>query len=532
MSQQDFDIIVVGGGSNSLTTAAYMAKAGKSVLVLEKNRQCGGGAVSVEVAPGFIHDTHATSFMGCYNNPTLTADELGLYSQSGLEFGKWDAAFTTLFDDGSTLATFRDIDRTCESIAKYSNRDAEAYEQFARRCVGFSKLLSTGVANPPMPTSRFLGMLEGSHQGRELGNALFASAWDIITRHFESPEVQAHYFKWIAEAMEHPETKGTGIAIYQLMGMVHTTDGVFPIGGGQQLSNALVDAIRRYGGTIRTEAEVVKLKVESGVTRGVFLSDGEFIAAREAVVACIHPWKLGEAIPEISDELKEEMTWVRLSHHGTCNQQISLNVEPEWKTDDAKTCLETMCLELMKRERTVEMRRSVDGFRFGELPRKAHISPLIMRASVFDKTRVPREDYCAMYVYQFAPMTDSVGNPLRWDEMKLQYAEDIWDVVKGYSTNLEDSNILGRLVESPQDHHRHSASMVHGDIFGVGLPGQVMGLRPTPTISDFTIPGIENTYLVGPFMHPGGTVTLGGRGTAIKMYMDMGIDLGSGFEGY
>ncbi|MCY4425728.1 MAG: NAD(P)/FAD-dependent oxidoreductase [Halieaceae bacterium] len=532
MTEYTYDIVVVGAGSNSLTTAAYMAKAGKSVLVLEKNKQCGGGAVSVEVAPGFIHDPHATGYLGCYNSPTLTADELGLYSKSGLKFGKWDAAFTTLFDDGSTLATFRDIDRTCESIAKFSSRDAEAYRKFATRCTTLVKLLSMGTSNPPLPTSGFFGLLQQSHQGRELGNAFFASAWNIITHYFESAELQAHYFKWVAEAMEHPETKGTGIAMYQLLGQVHTTDSVFPVGGGQQLSNALVDAIQRFGGTVRTEAEVVKLKVESGVAKGVFLSDGEYIAAQEAVVACIHPWKLGEAIPDMSDELKEEMSWVRLSNHGACNQQISLNTEPEWKTDDSKTCLETMCLELMKRKDSLEMRRSMDGFRFGELPAKEQISPLVMRASVFDKSRVPQDDYCAMYVYQFAPITDALGDPVQWDDIKIQYAEAIWDVVKQYSTNLNDSNILGRLVESPQDHYRHSSSMMHGDIFGIGLPGQVMGLRPNPATSDFTIPGIDNIYLVGPFMHPGGTVTLGGRTTAVKMYMNMGLDLATGFEGY
>ena len=528
---KSYDIVVVGGGSNSLTTAAYMAKAGKSVLVLEKNVQCGGGAVSVEVAPGFIHDTHATGYSACYNSPTLTADELGLFSKSGLKFGKWDAAFTTLFDDGCTLATFRDIDRTCESIAKFSSKDAENYRTFAIRCNGLIKLLQMGSANPPMPSAGFFGLLERSHAGREMANAFFASAWDIITHYFESPELQSHYFKWCAEAMEHPETKGTGIAMYQLLGMVHTTDSVFPVGGGQQLSNSLVDAVQRYGGTIRTEAEVVKLKVESGVTKGVYLSDGEYIAAQEAVIACIHPWKLGEAIPEMSDELKEEMSWVRLSNHGACNQQISLNVEPEWRSDDPKVCLETMCLELMKRKDPVEMRRSMDGFRFGELPSKEQISPLVMRASVFDKSRVPQDDYCAMYLYQFAPITDSVGDPLNWDEIKMQYAEDIWDVAKCYSTNLDDSNILGRLVESPQDHYRHSASMMYGDIFGIGLPGQVMSLRPNQAISDYTIPGIENIYLVGPFMHPGGLVTLGGRATAIKMYQDMGLDLKAGFEG-
>ena len=336
MTATTFDIVVVGGGSNSLTTAAYMAKAGKSVLVLEKNTQCGGGAVSVEVAPGFIHDTHATSYSGCYNSPTLTADELGLISKGGLKFGKWDAMFTTLFDDGSTLATFRDIDRTCESIAHFSARDAEAYRKFALRCTSLIKLLGLGSTNPPMPTAGFIGLLEQSHLGRELANAFFCSAWDIITHYFGSDELQAHYFKWIAEAMEHPESNGTGIAMYQLLGLCHTTDAVYAVGGGQQLSNALVDSIQRFGGTVRTEAEVLKLKIESGVTKGVYLADGEYIAASAAVVACVHPWNLGKFIPEMSDDLKEEMTWVRLSNHGACNQQISLNLQPEWKTDHPK----------------------------------------------------------------------------------------------------------------------------------------------------------------------------------------------------
>lgn len=531
MTSPQYDIVVVGGGSNSLTTAAYMAKAGKSVLVLEKNKSCGGGAVSVEVAPGFIHDTHATSYSGCINSPTLTADELGLYAKEGLKFGNWDAMFTSLFDDGSVLATFKEIDRTCESIAKFSTKDAETYRVFADKCVSLIGLLGMGSTNPPLPTAAFIGMLEESHLGRELANSLFCSAWDVITHYFESPELQMHYFKWIAEAMEHPETKGTGVAMYQLLGLCHTTQAVHPIGGGQQLSNALARSVERYGGTVRTEAEVVKLKVESGVTKGVYLADGEYIAAKDAVVACVHPWNLGKVIPEMSDNLKEEMTWVRLSNHGACNQQISLNREPEFKTDEPKVCLETMCLELMKRKDPKEMRRSMDGFRFGELPKKDDISPLIMRASVFDKTRVPQDDYCAMYVYQFAPILDDKKDPVKWEELKHQYAEDIWDVFKSYATNIDDSNVLGRLVESPLDHHNHSASMMHGDIFGIGLPGQLLGRRPTPSISNFTIPGIDNIYLVGPFMHPGGMVTLGGRTTAIKMYQDMGLDLKSGFEG-
>lgn len=531
MTSATYDVVVVGGGTNSLTAAAYMAKAGKNVLVLEKNSRCGGGAVSEEVAPGFIHDTHATGYAGCINSPTLTADELGLYSREGLRFGKWDSFFTSLFDDGSTLTTFRDVDRTCADIARYSSRDAEVYRLFADKCLSLISLLTTGSTNPPLPMASFLGLLERSHLGRELANALFCSAWDVITHYFESPELQVHYFKWIGEAMEHPETKGTGIAVYNLLGMAHSTDAVFPIGGGQQLSDALVRSIEHFGGTVRTEAEVSGITVHSGEARGVTLTDGEAIEARDAVIACIHPWRLGEFIPQLSDELKDELTWVRLSNHGACNQHISLDTEPQFNTENPEVCRTTMCLELMHRDDPKEMRRAMDRYRFGELPDKDQISPLVMRPSVLDKSRVPQPDYCALYLYQFAPLTDSRGEPLPWGELKSDYADDIWDVFKSYATNIDDSNILGRLAESPQDHHGHSASMMYGDIFGIGMPGQLLGRRPTPSLANFKIPEIESIYLVGPFMHPGGLVTLGGRTTAIRMYKDLGIDLNAGFEG-
>ena len=113
-----FDVVVVGAGSNSLTAAAYLAKAGRSVLVLEENARCGGGAVSVEVAPGFIHDPHATGLMTCMVSPVLAKDELQLKSKFGVQFVEWGAAFTTLFDDGMVLATHRSVDQTAESDRK------------------------------------------------------------------------------------------------------------------------------------------------------------------------------------------------------------------------------------------------------------------------------------------------------------------------------------------------------------------------------------------------------------------------------
>lgn len=524
-----FDIVVIGAGSNSLSAAAYMAKAGKNVLVLEKNRHCGGGVTSVEVAPGFIHDPHATGLMTCMVSPTLAKDELGLKTKFGLQFKEWQAAFTTLFDDGSVLATYQDVERTAQSIAKFSAKDAESYREIAHRCVKFGPLLNAGAATPPMPFARFLALLEGNAVGAELAAGFFNSAYDVICRYFESLEVRLHYLKWIGEAMENPEAGGTGILVYNLLALVHGSGPYAVVGGSQKLSDALVDCIKHYGGTVRTECEVVKVNISSGRATGVTLKDGEVIHARDSVLACVHPWSLKKFIPEIDDRVAADARAVKLSNHGAVNQQISLSREPIFISDDP-ILRNSMVVEYMPRSDFEGMRRIYDGYRYGEIP-YGHFNPLTIINSFIDKTRVPSPEKCALYLYHFAPMQLAEGGINAWDERKQEYGDLVWESFKKFTTNIDNSCIEGRLIETPLDHHRHSASMMNGDIFGIGTAGgQILGHRPTPALANYRVPNIQGLYLTGPFMHPGGTVTLGGRPTAMVMYQDMGIDLKRGFD--
>lgn len=526
----EFDIIVVGGGSNTLTAAAYMAKAGKNVLVLEKNAQCGGGVVSVEVAPGFIHDPHATGLMTCMSNPALAREELQLRTRFGLQFVEWEAAFTTLFDDGSVLATTRDIDRCCESIAQFSARDAERYREFANRCVRLAPLLSAGAATPPMPFARFMGLLEGSPEGRELATSFFNSAYDVICQYFESDEVRLHYLKWIGEAMENPEANGTGVLVFNLLAIVHSTGPFAVVGGSQQLSDSLVRCLQHHGGTVRTNAEVVKVTVSGGRTTGVTLADGETLRARDAVIASIHPWNLKRFVPEVDDQVAAEAAAVKLSNHGAVNQQISMSREPTYIGGNPDILRNSMVVEYMPRGDFQGMRKIYEGYKYGEIPH-GHFNPLTIINSFIDKSRVPSPEQCALYLYHFAPLQLAEGGIEAWDERKQEYGDLVWESFKRYTTNIDDSCILGRLIESPLDHHRHSASMMHGDIFGIGTAGgQILGRRPTPALANYRVPGVERLYLCGPFMHPGGTVTLGGRPTAMVMYRDLGIDLNRGFD--
>jgi phytoene dehydrogenase-like protein len=521
------DIVVVGAGSNSLVAAAYLAKAGKDVLVLEKNDQCGGGVVSIEIAPGFTHDPHASGYYLCIASPTVQHDELGLMSKFGLRWKTWEAGFGTIFDSGDSLVAYTNLDRTCEDIAKFSHKDAETYRRFARECMELLPLLSRGGANPPLPTGAFITMLEASERGRRLVDMMFQSAYDVLENLFESPELRIHMMKWVAEAMEGPEVKGTGGTLVGLFGLAHVHKAHIPVGGSRAVTNALIRCIEHYGGTVRTLAEVTRVNVSNGRTTGVTLSSGEVITAKDAVVGCIHPWHLGNLIPEVDRGVAAAARQVKLSNHGALNQQIALSAWPEFMTGDAERWSDVLCIEYVRKDE-LAVRKAFDQYRYGEIP--AHLSPLTMMNSRKDPSRAPSANHCALYLYHFAPKALVDGGLEGWERHRQAYADAIWEEFKRYTTNIDDSKIIARHIESPLEHHRHSASMVNGDIFGIGTTmGQNMGRRPIPELAQYRVPGLEAFYLVGPFMHPGGTVNFGGRATAMRMMMDWRMALDHSF---
>jgi phytoene dehydrogenase-like protein len=457
----------------------------------------------------------------------LAHDELGLIARHGLEFIPYAASFTTIFDDGTSITAYKDLDRSCEEIARFSAKDAETFRRFVSEARSLLPLLNRGAATPPLPTGRFLSLLEQSPLGRRLAEAMFQSCWEMIDRLFESEDVKIHLFKWCAEAMECPESRGTGLLLYNLLGVAYDVEPVIVRGGSRNFTNALIRAIESWGGTVRTHAEVTRVKVGGGRVEGVYLGN-EYIAARQAVIASIHPWRLGDLVEGLDPDVAASARHTSLSHHGAINQQIALSVVPEFKA--GPQFLESLGVEFVAKGLEAT-RRVFDEYRYGRFPPFDHLSPLSIMASVKDPSRAPAGQ-CALYLYHFAPMVLAEGGLEGWDGPCRQvFADAIWDTFKRYFHNLDDAKILAREIQTPLDHHRHSGSMVHGDIIGLGTHiGQLLGRRPTPELAQYAVPGIGGLYLAGPFMHPGGTVTLGGRATAIRVYQDLKIPLGQGFE--
>jgi phytoene dehydrogenase-like protein len=519
-----YDVIVVGGGSNSLTAAAYMAKTGKKVLVLEKNGQCGGGVVSINIASGFTHDPHATGMVLCQANPAVTHEELPL-AKHGYELVPFDASFASIFEDGTGLITYKDLDRSCEAIAKYSSRDAETYRAMTKDAMALLPLLTRSLAAPPLPFGGFVAMLEQSPSGRRLVTSLLSSVYDVLEDNFESIELKLHFMKWCGEQMMNPETKGTGITFHMLLGIAHSVTAGCTKGGSRNLTDALIGSIEQFGGEVRTSAEVARIITASGRAKGVEMTDGRIYSARDAVIASIHPWRLADYIEGIPADIVKAARQTKLSDHGAINQQIALTHAPEYKAGPQYK--DVLCVELMHKD-IRGVRETFHKFIMGEMDMN-HLSPLVIVNSNRDPSRAPAGQ-AALYLYHFGPREWAKGGIEAWAERKAEVADAVWNETKKYCTNLEDSNIIARHVESPLDHHRHSNSMMLGDIFGIGGSAATMlGRRPIPELARYRVPGVEGLYLSGPFMHPGGAVTLGGRATAIAVCQDLKIDLKRAF---
>jgi len=522
---KEYDVLVVGAGHNSLSTAAYLAKAGLSVCVFEKNDQVGGGAVTREVtAPGFKHDTHATGIILAMANPMIKDDELELQSKFGLSFVAPEATYVSLFEDETFLGTYQSVDKTCESIAKYSSRDAQVYREFVLRTIKMGPLFTQGMFKPPIPGELMASMLNQSPEGREVIELGKKSAFDFINGMFEHPKVRMHYMKWIAEGMCNPRMVGTAATLYFLTAVAHTQEETAVVGGTQGISDSLVRCIEHHGGEIRTNTWVKRVVMSAGKTVGVELDDGEIIKAKKSVVASIHPHLLGEYIEGLDEDMLQEARDLPLSCYGAINTHWALHDAPNYKCEEVNKALlvETIPADMDR------LMSSFDNCKAGILADE--FNAVVAHHTNHDPSRAPAGKH-TLYLYCFAPLELKNTGPLGrkdvagWnDEIRDEYKEWMMKEYGKFCTNMTSDNIIASAAESPKDMAEWSPSFQKGDIFGISNLSP-LGQRPTARLAQYAVPGAEGLYLSGPFCHPGGAITGGGRGTAMKILMDIDVDV-------
>ena len=517
----NYDIVVMGAGHNGLTAAAYMAKAGKKVLVLERKPHFGGGVSTRElITPGYWHDENSNVHIMIQGNQMIREDELGLIGRFGLDYIYPELPHVSIWDDGTVMRSWKDLDRTCQEIAQYSPRDADAYRRFVGISRGVLPMFMGGLYAPPFPMGAFVAMMDQSDEGRFLLAVMQRSALDVVNQYFESDRLKIHIVRLVTENLQMPDELGTGMGALLMPGIIHTYGVSMPKGGSGELSKALVRAIEHMGGEVRCNAEVKRVIVSSGRATGLELTDGETIMAKDGVIGAIHPHVLRRFVSETPEPVLQRAERVTPSTFSINLLHMALKERAKLRWSDGEGGVMT---ELLQTHTMRDMLLDYDHLRRGTVPPRRLIAGGDNTSN--DPSRAPAGGG-VFYGVTFAPYDLHEGGPAAWDRMKEEIAQESLAQYRLFYSNLDEDNIIGALVRSPLDHERDSpASFVKGDIHGCApFMYQSVGHRPTPDLGHFRVPGIESLYLVGPFMHPGGGVFGAGRATAIQMMDDMGID--------
>jgi phytoene dehydrogenase-like protein len=517
--QDRFDIVVAGGGHNSLVTAAYLAKAGYKCVVLEGRPKMGGGVKTAELTlKGFHDDCCSTAHTFLQDNPMIKNNELKL-GDYGLEYVDPDPIFHIPFPDGTYLTQWRDLDRTCGEIAKFSKKDAEAYRKMLAE-FDVVKPIMLGASFTPIGFAKPLNdQLAGQPRGKLWQRRLAMSAWDIIQDTFEEEHTRAFFLYMSHLSAEPPDAPMTGRLAFATARQQHSGRPI-PKGGSGALTVALTRFIEAHGGVLLVNKWVDRLIVEKGRCVGVECSDGSSYRAEKAVVSTIHIKHLVDMARKDlwgQDFLDGVDTWqaenaMFVTHYATSEA-------PKFPVAGG-TLSPTEAGILVSPDRA--LRYAYDDAR--GVPNLDNPSLQIICCSIADPTRAPAGMH-TLKVLGWQPY-DLKQGPEYWDKIKYEVSDANLKFLRRFAPNLTDDKILARFVESPLDLERMNPHFWHGSAHaGAQSASQSGPMRPMPGWAQHRMP-IEGLYQTGATTHPGGSVTGGpGRNAATVLLKDLGTSI-------
>jgi phytoene dehydrogenase-like protein len=505
-----YDAIVIGGGHNGLVHAAYLARAGRKVLVLERRHVLGGAAVTEEVFPGFKFSV--CSYVVSLLRPEIIR-ELDL-PRHGLEILPLDGTFTPM-PSGDYLWRMNDHARTRREIARHSRTDAEAYDEYALAMVEMARFVKPILEmTPPDPWSlhprelarmlflgrRFRGLSAGDRYNQV--QLMTMSAVDFLDQWFETDVLKATMSaSGIIGTFLGVRSPGTAyVLLHHYMGEI---DGAFRSwglarGGTGAISNAIAAAAREAGVEIRTEAPIAKILVREGRTRGVVLANGDEIEA-DIVSSSVDPRitfmrMLGQE--HLPPEFVEGVS--RYKFRGSSGKvNMALDGLPNF------TCLPGDGHHLrgaISISPGIDyMERAYDDAKYGRYSRQPYIDIVI--PSLTDPSIAPPGKHVMSCFVQYAPYHLAESN---WDAQREAFGDTVVNTIAQYAPNFKDL-ILHRQVVTPLDLER-DWGLTEGNIFQGELSlEQLFFLRPVPGWANYRTP-VKGLYMCGSATHPGGGI--------------------------
>jgi phytoene dehydrogenase-like protein len=546
-----YDVIVIGGGHNGLVNAAYLARAGRKVLVLERRHVLGGAAVTEEIFPGFKYSV--ASYVVSLLRPEIIR-ELDL-PRHGLEILPLDGTFTPM-PNGDHLWRVNDHAKTRREIARHSKVDAEAYDEYGKAMIEMGRFVKPILnMTPPDPTTLDpRGLMDLLFLGRRFQalsdddrynqvQLMTMSAVDFLDQWFETDVLKATMSaSGIIGTFLGVRSPGTAyVLLHHYMGEI---DGAFRSwglsrGGTGAISNAIADAAREAGVEIRTEMAVSKIIVKDNAAVGVVLANGDYLTA-DIISSSVDPnlTFMKMVGPEhLPGEFVEDVR--RYKYRGSSGKvNLALDALPDFTAIPGAGPHLRGAISISP---SVEyMERAYDDAKYGHYSRRPYIDMVI--PSLTDPSVAPPGKHVMSCFVQYAPYhlkgpstgsgqapstssgqapSTSSGQGANWDDQREAFGDTVIDTIAEYAPNIRNI-ILHRQVLTPLDIER-DFGLTEGNIFQGELTlEQLFFLRPAPGWAQYRTP-VKNLYMCGSATHPGGGIMgAPGRNAAQRIVKDTG----------
>jgi phytoene dehydrogenase-like protein len=507
-----YDAIVIGGGHNGLTCAAYLGRAGLEVLVLERRELLGGAAVTEELWPGYKVSTasYVVSLL-----VRKIVDDLEL-ERHGYHVYPLDPAYFAPFPDGRGLLMWDDPARAAREIAKFSKHDANAFLRYSDTLSELAALMrplllkvppSIGLDAPShIKEAISLAAYIGRHR-KQLGRAvdlMTMSVSDLLDEYFEDECVKgAVGFGGTIGAWGGPKSPGSAyVLLHHRIGEVAGMRGAwgFARGGMGAVSEAIASAARRAGVEIRTGAEVAAIDVRDGAAHGVALTDGTWFGG-EAVVSGVHP--VTTFLSLVDPKLLPAAFVEEIAHYRTRGSTVKVNMAlselPDFTAMPGREP-GPQHPEFVIAPSIGYLERAWDDAKYGLPATHPMVDSVIPTTK--EPTLAPEGKHVCTAFVQYAPYELADGT---WEQERDRFGDRVIETISQYAPGFADS-VIHREVLTPVDLEKRFG-LVGGNIFhGEMSLDQLFGFRPARQASSYATP-VEGLYLCGSGSHPGGGVT-------------------------
>ncbi|MCC7208203.1 MAG: NAD(P)/FAD-dependent oxidoreductase [Anaerolineae bacterium] len=516
----DFDAVVIGAGHNALVCAGYLAQAGYRVGVLERRHIVGGAVVTEEITPGFKFDLGGSAHILISHTPIVADLKLADY---GLDYIDIDPLFWAPFPDGSHFTIWKDVDRTCQSIAAISPRDAENYRAFVRQWGPIAEGMVDMFNRAPTPLNavRAMGlrMVRQGHLWERLTDMLRGYG-DVLRRQFVDPRVQA-LVAWMAAQSGPPPGEPLSAPFALWHPMYHVSGMKRPRGGSGMLTQALARMIEAHGGAIHTSTPARRILVESGRAAGVETEDGRKITARVVISgAHIHTTlkMLSRAVmPETPRRLLER---ARIGNGFGMIVRCAMNELPNYTAqptpDGAASAAHHRAMQFICPD-VPYLERAYADYLSGRPSREPGL--ISMTWTAVDPSLAPPGKHVMFLWGQYFPYELAGGE--HWDDIAERVADNMLATLARYAPNVTGA-VIDRLIETPLYLER-TLGLLRGNVMHLDMSvDQMFMLRPALTMANYRGP-VKGLYLTGASTHPGGGIMgAAGRNAAQVVLRDLG----------